>query len=277
MAVMELIQAGSIHSNRVELNGTLKERFTHFFQRLRSSNDADKPELPFFHLRSEGFWHLAYKGGVDPQTVTGYSKKAISHAFVDDELFRYMKSSIVSNDLKVALTENLSDLPSLFFQWLLDTGKKEKTARNYLQALNGSIPNWMAEHGLLSEPLTEIKNYSKVHELTEQARQLKEFQEYDNRGKGMYSAAINSYRRFLSDLTQVDVTADVKQIVADKTLTETEKEILANTRLGQGTFRNQLISMWQGCAVTCYRNTQMLVASHIKPWRVSNNHEGLDK
>ena len=188
-----------------------------------------------------------------------------------------MKSAIVSNDLRAALTENLSDLPSLFVQWLQDIGKSEKTARNYLQAINGSISNWMAEHGLISEPLTEIKSYSKVNGLTDQARQLEEFQLYDSRGNGMYSAAINSYRRFLSDLTQVDVTADVKQIVKDKTLTETEKEILANTRLGQGTFRNQLISMWQGCAITRYRNTQMLVASHIKPWRVSNNNERLDK
>ena len=35
--------------------------------------------------------------------------------------------------------------------------------------------------------------------------------------------------------------------------------------------------MWGGCAVTGYRNTQMLLASHIKPWRDSNHQERLDK
>lgn len=31
----------------------------------------------------------------------------------------------------------------------------------------------------------------------------------------MYSAAINSYQRFLADLTQVDMRADVQQILQD--------------------------------------------------------------
>ncbi len=52
---------------------------------------------------------------------------------------------------------------------------------------------------------------------------------------------------------------------------------MVNTRMGQGTFRKQLIEMWKGCSVTGYKNTQMLVASHIKPWREANNTERLDK
>lgn len=35
--------------------------------------------------------------------------------------------------------------------------------------------------------------------------------------------------------------------------------------------------MWHGCAITGYKNTHMLVASHIKPWRNSSNQERLDK
>ncbi len=70
---------------------------------------------------------------------------------------------------------------------------------------------------------------------------------------------------------------DVQQILQDKTMNETEKSIMVNTRMGQGTFRNQLVNMWQGCAITGYKNTHMLVASHIKPWRDSSNSERLDK
>lgn len=277
LAVMELVEVGHIHNNRIELNGPLKERFTHFFERLSSGNDNNTPELPFFHLCSEGFWHLAYNDGIDPNNVKGYSKKAVSHAFVDEDLFQSFKSRIIANDLKAALTENLSDLPSMYSQWLLDIGKSEKTVRNYLQALQGSISSWMGEQGLIAEPLTEIKSYRTFYDLTEQAKQLETFQLRDSRGKGMYSAAINSYQRFLADLSQVDMRTDVQQILQDKTMNETEKSIMVNTRMGQGTFRNQLVNMWQGCAITGYRNTHMLVASHIKPWRDSSNQERLDK
>lgn len=277
LAVMELIEVGNIHNNRIELNAPLKERFTYFFERLSSGNDNNTPELPFFHLRSEGFWHLVYNDGIDANSVKGYSKKAVSHAFVDEELFQNFKSRIIANDLKAALTENLSDLPSMYSQWLLDIGKSEKTVCNYLQALQGSISSWMGEQGLIAKPLTEIKSYRTFYELTEQAKQLEIFQLRDSRGKGMYSAAINSYQRFLADLSQVDMRTDVQQILQDKTMNETEKSIMVNTRMGQGTFRNQLVNMWQGCAVTGYKNTHMLVASHIKPWRDSSNQERLDK
>ena len=130
LAVMDLIQAGKIHSARIDLDDVLKERFTHYFNQLRQGNDSDKPELPFFHLRSEGFWQLTCQDGYSAASIERYSKKAVSHATIDQELFDYMKSSIVSNDLKIALTENLTNLPELFTQWLHTIGKSDKTAKN---------------------------------------------------------------------------------------------------------------------------------------------------
>ncbi len=277
LAVMDLIQAGKIHSPRIELDDVLKERFTHYFNQLRQGNDSDKPELPFFHLRSEGFWRLAYQDGYSAASVERYSKKVVSHATIDQELFDYMKSSIVSNDLKIALTENLTNLPELFTQWLHNIGKSDKTAKNYLQAVQNSISHWLADAGLVSEALTEIRSYRKVYELTEKAKQLDQFLVRDSKGNGMYSAAINSYVRFLSDLSQVDLKSDVQQILEDKALTDTEKTIMTNARMGQGRFREQLVAMWNGCAVTGYSDKRLLVASHIKPWSKSNNQERLDK
>lgn len=277
LAVMELVSVGYIKENRIELDGTLKERFSHFFNKLRQGNDRDTPELPFFHLKSEGFWHLLSRDGVDLSTVRRYSRSAISHAFVDDDLFVIFKSSILSNDLKVALTENLSDLPAMYSQYLLDIGKSEKTVFNYLQALQGSISNWVQENGITAEPLLEVKSYKTFTDITQQAKQLEVFQARDLKGKGMYSAALHSYQRFLSDLSQVDLKADLQQIWQDQSISETEKSVMASARMGQGTFRNQLINMWKGCAISGYKNTQMLIASHIKPWKDSSNQERLDK
>ncbi|ELR63789.1 putative type II restriction endonuclease [Photobacterium marinum] len=277
LAVMDLIQAGRIHQNKILFDSTLKERFSHFFGQMSLGNDRNTPENPFYHLKSEGFWHLVYHDGVDPDTVKRYSAKNVSHAFLDDELFDYINSSITVNVLKEALTNNLSDLASLFQQWLLDIGKSEKTAKNYLQAIRGSISNWMYENQLVDQPLVEVKSFSQFHRLVEKIKQVDEFKIRDSRGKGMYSAALNAYQRFLADLSQIDLRADVQQILQDTQLNETEKSILVSTRMGQGTFRKQLVDMWRGCAITGYKNTQLLVASHIKPWRDADNHERLDK
>ncbi|MGC9458868.1 HNH endonuclease [Vibrio genomosp. F10] len=277
LAVMDLIQAGYIVSNKIYLNQILKDQFTLHFDGLAQGKDKNTPENPFFHLRSEGFWHLSYKGGYDKESTSRYSAKAVDYVFIDDELFDFMKSSIVSNELKEALVSNLSDLATLYHQWLIDIGKSEKTASNYLGAVRGSISNWLMDAGELDEPLTNINSYRQFVNSEEKVRKLEEFQIRDSRGNGMYSAALSHYHKFLSDLAKIDINADIKQVMTDKTLTETEKTILVNTRVGQGHFRAKLVQMWGGCALTGYRNTQLLLASHIKPWRDSNNEERLDK
>ncbi|PMH03908.1 restriction endonuclease [Vibrio lentus] len=277
LAVMDLIQAGHISTNKIYLNQALKERFTHHFDNLAQGLDKNTPENPFFHLRSEGFWHLFFNDSYDNTSTSRYSVKAVSHAYIDDELFSYMKSYIVSNELKDALVSNLSDLATLYHQWLIDIGKSEKTAKNYLGAIRGSISNWLMDVGELETPLTDINSYREFVGYEEKARKLEQFQVRDSRGKGMYSAALSHYHKFLADLSQVDVNADIKQVMTDNTLSETEKTILVNTRVGQGHFRSKLIQMWGGCAITGYRNTQLLLASHIKPWRDSSNEERLDR
>lgn len=277
LAVMDLIRAGHIATNKIEFNSILKERFTYHFENLAVGNDRNTPENPYFFLRSEGFWHHSYNDGYYPENTKRYSPKAISYAYVDDELFEYMSSSIVSNELKEALVSNLSDLSSLFHRWLLDLGKSEKTAKNYVGAVRGSISNWLMDAEKIETPLTDLKSYSDFKSYRLKAEHLPEFQVRDIKGKGMYSAALSHYDTFLADLSQIDVNADIRKVMNDQQLSTTEKTVLVNTRMGQGHFRSKLIDMWGGCAVTGFKNTQLLLASHIKPWRDSNNEERLDK
>ena len=59
-------------------------------------------------------------------------------------------------------------------------------------------------------------------------------------------------------------------------LSETERLDVVRSRLGQGTFREKLLSHWGACAVTGVQLGPLLRASHVKPWRVSDNRERLD-
>ena len=69
---------------------------------------------------------------------------------------------------------------------------------------------------------------------------------------------------------------DLKSILA-KSGDKTTREALANARVGQGAFRAQVLQMWGSrCCVTGSTTLDAIRASHIKPWRDSNNHERLD-
>ena len=58
---------------------------------------------------------------------------------------------------------------------------------------------------------------------------------------------------------------------------QTERKGLVVTRVGQGYYRKQLLERWENrCAVTNSSIANILIASHIVPWRKSNDLERLD-
>jgi hypothetical protein len=70
---------------------------------------------------------------------------------------------------------------------------------------------------------------------------------------------------------------DIAEIQSDQSLKETDRETLILARIGQGRFREKLVSLWQGCAVTGCRRIEVLRASHIKAWKHCASHtERLD-
>lgn len=50
-------------------------------------------------------------------------------------------------------------------------------------------------------------------------------------------------------------------------LTETVKEQVVKARRGQGAFRKAVMAREKSCRVTGLANPDLLIASHIKPWR----------
>lgn len=57
----------------------------------------------------------------------------------------------------------------------------------------------------------------------------------------------------------------------------TSKVIQQTIRIGQEKFRRNLLNDISFCPITGITDKRILLASHIKPWRVSDNNERLDK
>lgn len=89
---------------------------------------------------------------------------------------------------------------------------------------------------------------------------------YDGTAKEVH---VTQEKDLLSDLVDID----------DSDLPATEKERLVAARIGQGKFRSDVISAWQigeACCLTGIAIPELLIASHIKPWRDSTPKERLD-
>lgn len=73
------------------------------------------------------------------------------------------------------------------------------------------------------------------------------------------------------------VLEDVESIKVDKTIDETTRPLLIDSRIGQGKFRDDVMKQWgNSCAFTGCKIPSVLRASHIKPWRDCSNKERLD-
>lgn len=69
--------------------------------------------------------------------------------------------------------------------------------------------------------------------------------------------------------------ADIEKNVTDPT----ERDALTKARIGQGKFRTEVTAAWrlgEVCPLTGIAIPELLVASHIKPWRDATNRERLD-
>ena len=69
---------------------------------------------------------------------------------------------------------------------------------------------------------------------------------------------------------------EVTNSLLNKTLDKTEEKSLIKTRIGQGLFKNKLFEVSNGCVICGLKTKELLIASHIKPWRESNDKERLD-
>lgn len=95
----------------------------------------------------------------------------------------------------------------------------------------------------------------------------------------MYSNALKQYRFFMQERSEDYSTEQSieNEILNSEILGTTEKQVIINARVGQGKYRESLIKKYDHkCIVTGIDKLNLLIASHIKPWRVCNNNERID-
>ena len=164
-----------------------------------------------------------------------------------------------------------------FENWLLQIGKSQRSAKSYAGAVSGVMSEWAKKAGLFSGSLIEIDEISALRKVGDALTKLDIFIQRNTKGNGMYSAALKQYEAYLRDTTSADLQDDLEQIIHNKDIGETEKSTYINARVGQGKYRKDLINYWGQCALTGFKDTRFLVASHIKPWRQSEPRERLDQ
>ena len=119
LAIMDLVKEESISHNRIFLSDQLIQRFNQIFSQVAKASDKAATRQPFFYLQSSSFWHHkvvpAHKEEYQQRTAPkqrnhgGINKvnQLIQYAYLDPELFEYLKSNTARDALTQALLNKL--------------------------------------------------------------------------------------------------------------------------------------------------------------------------
>lgn len=138
IAILELIEEKYIHSNKIFISPRLVARFKDIWNLLVETTHQPTFALPFFHLRSEGFWYLVNKAGFEIALTSsgsirsfGNLRAAVEYAHFDPELFNLLSEGENLKLFKTALLE----------EYFPETKQRyfNRSGNSYLQAIETEI------------------------------------------------------------------------------------------------------------------------------------------
>lgn len=176
-----------------------------------------------------------------------YNKKVIRVSTADDLIF-YIKKSVDTNPLVLH--------PNLI------------SRKDEIDTIDGLDVNWAGLHN------ANLIGYEK------KINKGKEPSYYGFDASLSSKSTLNKLLHLIAPLSFKFISSpfdEISEAEASLPKSETTRKTIVEARIGQGQFRKDLINHWGSCAATGASNTSMLKASHIKPWKDSDNRERLDQ
>lgn len=167
-----------------------------------------------------------------------------------------------------------ADIESYFYSFMKRDGLGEGSRSNYISWLRfidknvGKIDSTITNN-LIEQIIENLKTSAEERDVYQSKTDISSFK-----------SALKKYKSFveIGDYAKETEFEQEKKIEDANELDTTEKEALILARKGQGLFRQRIIRMFDSkCIISGFSKTDILVASHIKPWRYSSNTERLDE
>jgi putative restriction endonuclease len=163
-----------------------------------------------------------------------------------------------------------------FKDWLIQVGKSPGTAEKYSRAVAGVISRWAMDAGLCSKYIDQVHSITELMNIYDGLENVDIYIERNKHNKNIYDCALKAFIDYRRRESSEELEHDINAILKDRSIKAVDRTGFISARVGQGKYRSKLITYWGKCALTGYSDVRLLVASHIKPWRDSNNTERLD-
>jgi len=156
------------------------------------------------------------------------------------------------------------------------TKEKQEALTQYVDHIDNDLLFWEGEIGHGNDDRI-ISMHDEVHIFYRDRHHM----DFTYKGRAilgnyrLYSDRPSRFNFQLIDIVQRDLDI-VAEPIPEYFPVSTERTAIVASRVGQGYFREESIRIWHTCCVSGFTKESILTASHIKPWRASDNQERLD-
>lgn len=247
------------HSDKCIEVVTSKDSFTHPENKLGTANGS--PE-----------WHIGSKKSEENYEFFGGNEFIINCFVLKSDLVDLMEELSDEYQNPTQNYRKRKDFPELFNNRMKEIDSLEEYT--FFQ-LKEDLKRRRTDPRLYARPnnTESIKNYTLLRKLT-----LPKITQFSIQRIKSTEGDILYYFKLFSLLTSDEspsVKNEVNSIQNNNRIKKSDKIQLINARIGQGKFRKELIEELQSCPFTGINDSRLLIASHIKPWKDSNNKDRL--
>lgn len=112
LTVLDLFERGDVEDNLIELSPDLGELFGSYWERVVPLKPRGNLGLPFFHLRSEGFWHLVPRPSKEGALADATQirslvqlRDTVTGARLNENLYGILQDEVARGLLRAVLVE----------------------------------------------------------------------------------------------------------------------------------------------------------------------------
>lgn len=141
LAIIELIEYGKLSENKIYPTPLTTSTFLKYWSRLNSETHRANVSLPFFHLKSEGFWHLHPNKGYEKvleftKSIRTFSelRRVVSHATIDANLFLIFSNKIYRENMRGRIIETYFQERKDILMGIFKENEESEKQRNELIA-----------------------------------------------------------------------------------------------------------------------------------------------
>ena len=148
LSVMDLAAQGELTSPFIEPGFDLIERFARYWDLVRPPSGKCNMAYPFFHMRSEGFWHLVPGPGKENQVHEGITssitrlKTVVMGAELDPTLYQLISEHKSREELRAVVLHTYF-APDIREKLLLEASENQQAfeySRKLLKAAEKTLP-----------------------------------------------------------------------------------------------------------------------------------------